>query len=816
MVTITNIDVFSNRFRTEKTGWLLGVVPEKITATINISVGWFGLASSDFPIIFSPLNSGILNEHQIIKCDAPVFTDFKKGDKINITSSGTNNRTGVFIIEKISDYILRIGITNDINNGETFVVLTGTTTNIIGVTPITAMNISYGLVENSEATNYLSKIDGSNQKFIAELIDAANITSTVPMIADGAKSWQNGSTTIKGNGIDTFFQKFIITHEFYLLPHYLGGQFDDIKMGTKPNYFNDLSALRYVAKIDAMYLATDPNNIQVGEINNVLGNTGWFNENFNNEPTKYSVSFLEHKKATGVIINSIELTTNENSFEIRIKNTTATPFSNGNTKVELGFSLCPEIDEYKNPIKTVIQNFALDKVFATVGGTIINGELFGSDEQVFKNVKATFISTSEIKITGKVALKQTLIDRIKGFVNQRYLIYVITQNHLLSTTLSDKASLLVEADDFFIDLSEDGLITFQNNFFPHNDPLLTGSASISSFPGDEVVLNSIMKMNLIGKNANIINGDTVDFKTLEIDIFAQKGSKSFIVEKFKYDFSNDIKAFGVTFVDFKQNRIFKLPTDDIRRLISIQRRFDLDTATIFAYQIKYPFLFRWEYWEQNLLVDGDFFLTTQPKNGKNNFWHRFNSLGWQIKISTKLKVSNAGFIQTYEGVKALPSYDYNSNSQWINETIKSFDLQPTPNQLISSGNNFVQGFEKTKIEAFFEKTVPFVPADISVLIWAEAKEAGGIAGRERISSLYDVSSDSMFESINATPRVKLTIVGQTVKAEAVINNTKIPAGIDSLEVYARLYEVMPPFTFFKIQTDNSFKLQTDNSKKLLS
>lgn len=787
-IKVTNSNIFGNRFRNEKTEWLLAVAPETITATIDIAIGWFAIANTSSKIKFNP--GGYINSQEIIKSASPVFAEFKNGDNVDVIfPSSPGDSFSSIITEKISDSVIRLG-------GETFITADYTDVEIIGKTPITGFNFFYGLIENSEALNFISKIDGSNQKFIAESIDATDLINVVPLLPDGLSTWQNGSATIKGAGVDTYYQYFTIAHEFIFLPSYLGGQFADLQNGLRPSYFDDINCLKYVAKFIGLYLASDPNKVQTGLINGILGNTGLFNENFNNEPTKYSIQSIVHKNPYNVVLSGVELTTTENTFEIIVKNLIDAPFSNTNTKVELGFSLCPGTSEYKDSTKNVVENFALDKALLTVGGATLNGDLFGTDEQIFKDVKVTFTSTSELKIAGKFALTQNLIDRVEGFLNHRYLIYVITQDHLLPSADADKVSLLVGANAFYQNFSEVGLIQFTNTFFTHNDPALVPTNPTEFFPGDEIIFNSLMQLDLTG-----LDGNLIDFKTLTTEVYATNGTDEFILESNVYNFANDLKVAGVTFVNSSQNRNFKLPLNDARRLVTVKRRTDLDFASTYGYEINYAFAYRWEYWVANALVDNAFFSVSEPQNGKNNFWHRFNSLGFTVNIRHKMRVDNNGYTEIFETSEPLPSADYDANPDWINTSIKSYDA--TSLELNQGGNKYVQGFAETKIEASFEKTTPFNPADIVVVIWAEVFEAGGVAGRTRISSIYDVGSESWFKGVAALPlKVNLTFGGgnTTVLAEAVIENTKLPVGISKIEIYSRIYDGLDSEFFLLLET----------------
>ena len=796
-VKVTSVE-FGNEFANAKTDWLLAVIGETITATIKISVGWFAIATPDDTITFTC--AGYPSPNELIQAESNVFLDFKVGDVID-TNSVLNTNSSLTITEKISDTIIRIG-------GHTFVAETSDTATVIGVTPITALTYFYGLIENSEAINYLSKIDNSSQKYKGVLLDASDLVTVSAMLPQGGKAWQNGSMTIIGDGVDTFYQKFIITHEFKVLPHFLEGYYQDLIDNIKPELFEDINSLKYVAQIQAQYDQSDPNNIQEGFIDNKLGNVGFYGERFNDQPTNYYIESIEHTTPGAIILPSIEASIIENNFKIVIKNTIDTPFVDNFSNIKLSFSLAPEVEVYQNQLQTVNENFAFDSAFLTLGSAPINGDLFGTNEQVFKSLEANFVSSSEIEIVGKIAFTAPLLTVINGLAEQKYLISAIVQDHTLDTPDADKVNLLADINEFYIPLIDDGMIEFETSFIEHNDDTEIGVLEPIVRPGDEVIVRSIIALDSTGRDL-----DTVDFNKLEVDIISTNGSETFVLDEFDYSFANDLKVGGVTFVNFEQNRVFKLPLNDPRRLISIKRREDLDAAGVYYYEVRYPILFRWEYWVKLNTVNTDFFDTSEPNNGLNHFWHRYNSLGWSIKARIRLSTDNNGVPGQYEDSLDMLSRDYNTNADWINEYIKSYTVPGA--ELVSAGTRFIQGFAKTRIEAFFEHITPFDPADITVVIWIETKEAGGVPGRMRISSLYDVGAESCFESVDTSNRVKLTFTSTTVIAEALINNSKIPDFPD-FAVYARLYYPASGTPLeAKMKEDGTFKLKEDGDYKIL-
>ncbi len=904
-----------NEFRPEATNWLLGVVQERIVTTINISIREVAIApSANSPFEFFP-SIGFINAAQIIKAKTPVFVNFKTGDTIKIINASTNNRATATITEKVSDYVIR--------TGETFVNAFSTSAEIISDDTVDGFNFRYGLIENDEAFNTLSKIDGSDQLFYANSISAADLVTVTNMLLGGSKAWQNGSCTIVGLGVDTYNQKFRIVHTCDILPNYLEEELDNFKNKIISSIFKGTKCLRYVADFEGLYDISDPNRKHSGQYDLAKGNTGWHGENFNNKPTKYSVDTVTYTKPDTSIVESVLYTTQETTVELKIKST-VDAFSNNNTKFLLCFELLPSKEEYSEETRNIKENFLFDRKLQTVGSAAANGDNYGTDQQVLKDVTATFVDAKNITINFKVKFSDKGLILISGLSSADYALSVVIQNHTLTSVLSDKTNVLADVGIITRDLTDDGLISFDSEMIEHDDADLSGTIDPETFPGDELIMRNIIRFDTEGRDKNKISFDKAIVK-----IIAENSTKaeSFELEKFIYDFTNDVKVNGVTQVDVTQEREFIMASTDVRKLIKIKRRSDIDEvgvlpptnlatngnfdlsltgwtvagpmrwetnpsfggtarcyqttgpsasitqtivttpgteytveievkATLFSvpalqglyilfdgvyspliktvgvhkltrvasgasavlsivrgyyggqynidnikvyeaaevtsaetnkffYEISYPFLMRWEYWENLLGVNNFFFNTSSPQNGQNHLWQHYQSSPWSVKAICQLIVNNDGFEQTYEKKLSLPTNNYSSNSLWTTKTLKSYDLDSS--ELLSGSDRLFYNFENVRLEAIFEKSVSIVAGDITVVIWAEAKEAGGITGRTRISSKYVVDSGSWFKSVDTSNKVKLTIVGNNVKAEALLDYTKLPA-YDSLRVYARIYE----------------------------
>jgi len=786
-VTVTDIR-FKNELRTEDVDFLLYNVGDKATIEIDISITNYAIASTDNEIIINNTD-GYIGSYWITDPSSQ-FVDFKVGDSITLYNYITHTNLGTeTVLEKLSDGEIRVSgnfglANNNVSQQALFSV----------VEDITSIRYKYNFLENDDQPVFESKIDGSVQEFLSKDLDASDTVTVVPMEALGIKSWQAGSATIKGAGLgfvaDLYTSKFTITHTTYITPFMLAAQWDDIQNRIAPDYFNTANALKAVFDFEAKYNYNDPNRIQTLEINEVLGNTGWFDENFNTGLTNYYVDSVVYKRADTTVIPDIELTTAETTVEIVIKNIVDTPFSNNNTKFVLNICQAPiDETEYLDKTKTVLENFLHDRKLQTVGSAAANGDNFGTDYQLLKDVAATFISSSEIKVTAKIAMASNVYDTLSDAEEANYMLWVTVQNHTLSTEVADKVSLLADADEYFIDITDDGLITITNSFLrhPHEDETTEAVSTVDMFPTDEVVAYSQFYIDKTGFTTEVVTLENVELK-----VKAKNTStlEEFDLDTFEVDMSGLPVISGNQYIDFSQDRVFHIPAGEIRKTIKVKRRIDLDTANNFYYEAWFPYLHRWEYWEALAGVNGDFFDTAEPQNGFNNFWHRFTTEpNWTIVYELLVSADKDGVNLNYSQESTLTSSDFDTNPAIFNHSIKSYD--PANTELYDGATKrYILGYEDTTIKAVFEKATPFNPLVTYMVFGIEEFEAGGIAGRRRISSKWEHDGDTWFLSVDGSKKIKLTFVGNTVTGEALIDKSKIPTSTQQFAVYARVYEIV--------------------------
>jgi hypothetical protein len=787
-IRVTNI-AFTNELKTNTTDWLLANRKDKIVATIDFEVKTVAISSTSNPFIIKNTD-GYLGTHWVTSNNND-FADFRVGDTVIIYDRSTASVTATTdIIEKLSDNEVRMTLATSPYglNTET------ATVNIYVTTPITAVRFKWNLIENNEPTNYLSRLTGQLQEAIIEE-KLANDTSTTTMLLMGGKEWQNGTVQIKGVSIGStgeYVSKYQLIHTFFV-------ENFDIFNDDFDRYLNG-NCLKYIYDITALYEFTNPNRLQQTISDEVLGNVGNYDENFNNRPTNYSISSVVYTDATPQTIDAVELTSGETDFVVTIQNTTDTPFSNNNTKFVLHFGRVPDAIDYTNTGENIDATFWNDRVVQTVGSAAVNGINFGTATQIFKDVTATFVSTSEITIQGKIALATDIVNDLPF----GYEFSVAIQKHTLQTADADKVTLLIDRSEFYQNVTDLNMIIFERNGYiihPNNSDAALNTTP-TTFRYDEGVGYCLFYIDRLTRET-----DDISITSFNCNLKAKNSvsNADFILEQFTFNSQNLPIVNGHQFISSSTPRPFKIPNTEIRKNIVINRRDDLDTATKIYYEMYYPFMIRWEYWVALANVNGAFFNQSEPNNGFNQNWFRYDDLtNWNIFFEFDIKATKNGEPQRYQDSFQVEVKDYLSNPDWINETIKirkkSDDSDVSP---------YLLAYEDCYAHATFESSsLTFANTDDLVVVFSiEQFEQGGVNGRDRASSRYAIESSSIFTGSVA---LSLSGGGTVVEAKVDIDIAKLAALEGDFTIVPRIYYPAPVMEDYKQFADYEFFEFEDN------
>ncbi|MHA2039513.1 MAG: hypothetical protein ACW98X_24090, partial [Promethearchaeota archaeon] len=341
---------------------------------------------------------------------------------------------------------------------------------LYGKTPLESLRFRFGLIENNEPTNFVSKIDGTAQNsFSASGVGfdtGGGVRSLVPVTlnsASGVDSWKEdfGSVTVAflstGTQLENYEQVFEINHYFSILPFYLDGELSNIQNNIQPPLFASTSTLKYVYDAQFNTTLSNPNGTKSVLIDSLLGSVGWYNESLNGNINSYTVRNLVYtNQDTLQVVNEIN---SQQKTKVEFKITSALGKFTTNTNVAVGIAILPESLNYQQNSNTIDENFILDRAFTTV-------DLGAVASSIITNYSAVYVSIGEILIDFDVDYLTAIEPTLE---NKNYVIFASTCDETANAGGTDRVCLKVDTQLYFYNPDVVDLIWVDDILhFPHN------------------------------------------------------------------------------------------------------------------------------------------------------------------------------------------------------------------------------------------------------------------------------------------------------------------------------------------------------------
>ncbi len=793
MIKVTSIQFDSTLDNSGYSDFLTGNIGDALKIKVNFFVENTNDANDDNTVSFAISNNNTLDVNSLITCENTEFvTGLKIGDEISIQNMGSGYNGTYIVTEIIDSQTFRVN--------DTFTTATKTSGEIVNQTNRKGLRYYYNFVENG---NEFASLTDPNEAQLFTFNDLDYTDDTVKNLkTTGQKTWQIGNVTIKALGIDNGKISYELIHNTTITPLHLANQLTDTANGIRPNYFNGGSTLNYIYQIDLGRNLLDTNNFESLQ-GSVIGNIGWFNENFNGLESNYQLEGLAYNNS----ISTLDFNVNTEVFISILCNDTSFTTS---TKVNLGFIYLPENEsDYQENNRLLKDNFCFDTKIVNANNSVVNGSNFSTGKQVIKNVKASLISSSKISITANIELGSDYKAIISESDFKNYLLFVAVENIANDFDSKDRVNLLCDVSKFAIELSDIELVKNEGTFFIEH-PYDTRSFGVSTLdiqPVDDVVCNSEFYIDFTD-----LENDNVLIKSVTPSLRLKKaGQADVILESNAINVDNSQiivdGLYNIQNINFAQGREFKIPIEEIRKYITFSRNINNDSGNKRYYSLNYPFMMRWEYWKQLLLAtySKDFFANLQDYQGYNHNWTRLaNVSGWSFIYQIDFVIERLGVLYNQTFTKSIVSKDFDSNTDWTT-TIVSSGLE-------NGGVKLIKGYEQTEITATFEKvsgTIPDVSA-VAIVLWIETYESGGITDIRRISSVHDNDSQSWFvENLVDISNPSSGVFVGTCN----IDNTKLPSN-NKYTIYARIYEVTVVEETYRITNDDIIRETIDNFNRI--
>lgn len=761
----------------------------------------------------TPDVSGIIYNNDLIYfSDADFLSNSQIGDTF-ITTDPSN--TGTFKLLEI----LKGGTIGRFDRTFTTSTLTTSVQYVANISDLKSLIYQYNIGVSSDFT---SLTDGSVQKFNADSSIPLTTSTSINVPAMGNLDWQIDALELDGTGYDPNFPSLVratvtLTHIVTVTPLFLAGQFDDMRLGIPPSYFKPDNSIKYQAEIDWNKSSSflDPSkSINIP----ATGQFGWFNTKYNGAKSDYSISSLTIQRISdSEFINQLEYDEVEVKF---IVTSTGAHFDTANTSFIFGFNYLPEDSEiYQNTNRNLATNFCFESKRFFPNNVAVNGPFYGTTKQVIKTVKGQVLTTTTAQITVRILFGSDRVSILKQEDVAKYAMWIIAERIDLDVEISDKSNLLVQVDQVHEQLVSVDLLTDVTKFIEHPYSVVgNGLDTLQMFPVDDVVANSVFALDYTG-----LESDGILLKSCTPSLVLTHASEADItLDSVRINLDN-FPTVGslpaVQAIDYNQLRPYKIE-DGIRKSISLERDYNSDSGSVKYFALNFPFMNRWEYWLQLagiISVPSSLFDPSVPFNGANNLWNRLaNSSGWSLKYRIVFEIIQNGQLFEQEFEHDLTSTYFDSNTDWNNCNIKTYDID-TDDEIFVGSKKYAYGSKDTKVVCSFEKTVGDVPVDaskVAIVIWGESYEGGGVTEITRISSLYDVTSASVFKSIDDSNRVVINKTGDVFTGTAIISGDKIK-NLSKMSLYARIYELQDVLDYGRVTNDFILRYTNDGQVRLV-
>jgi hypothetical protein len=695
---------------------LKGGVGEKIRAQIDVEVTWYTQLDS-----FSVYTSNPNNFMRIEVNGNDFYSDgFSVGDSVKVTLPSattpgpTTNTKYTGTIKAISTGEIEIdnlvlvqgtaftnGYVANLNNGF-----------LTGLTDLTALKYRFGLIENDEPFNTLSKLTNTEQIYLIDDINHGSpLTFSNGVSFGNNKAWDNGSIQVAyvqdvldkdRNVPELTSQRFRIIHDFVITPYYRDGELDALKDIDSPpsDIFKGDRSLKYVFNTEFRTTLNSPNTSKNADYDTQKGSVGYFGESFNGYANDYFIDRLVYFNVDDSIQTDkvqIDKKTNVSFYVNSLSGTlsASTPFVVGHS------ALLDSLD-YTRDTKTY-NNLWLNE---TLRGTVAASPVAGSG--IITNMTITNLNANESYISFDVEFTSDEQKQIEN--GQDYILHVTTYDTSTTVDTGDKVTNLIDVNVYEKSPDIAGLFDVEKlEQYPH--PLAFDSGVSEGFTEGKMFVEDGQMLSARFKVLNTYLGDdltlsedvTLEALRFKIVVFNTITSEWFDLRELEIDISNDVVSGNVQNIELDSTRGYILKDDDIFNYLKLTT--DNNDGTWQYYNLEVGYKIPWQDWLELEGADTIFYDKNLSNNGLNQNASRYMSLNdYTIRFLVDADVETIGVTTNYvKSSRNFTAFDRETDDQDPDAytcSINTYDARS-----IELENNVIDN-EFTEIRAVFTPVNP--------------------------------------------------------------------------------------------------------------
>jgi hypothetical protein len=446
------------------------------------------------------------------------------------------------------------------------------------------------------------------------------------------------------------------------------------------------------------------------------------------------------------------------------------PFPNDTSCVLNIIYLPLDETDYINTETDYIDNFRWDRIKLSIGVAAIDGDEFGTNNQIITNAVFTYITDFNCEVTFTADPSSNYADFLAGkeTTNRNYLIFITHQDRQADINGIDRTAVKCDVNEFVVDIDEPLLSTVINDnlwFYKFPDREVNELTDYEGQVRDSLYF--LFQFDIDGTQAKV--------NDLTVTIKAEKtGEDDVILEERQFSlttFEPDCEAVPAQHIDISENRGYPLPLDDPRNLITFSRNSNLDVGDFVAYDLRYGFMLRWEEWRDNPNKTKCF-----PEGTMD--WAAYSKAsGWQVKVYVTWNVENisTGNITEFEHSAEMSIVESDDPSSEIvppTVVVETFDETETYdlNGNLNKKGDTVVIATVTGVFAVF----PVGYDEYIGILRLDSKVLGGVNMIDEVDNFYPVRESSVWKE-----QTTVTLIDPfTIEIRSVIDFTKIRFDLD--------------------------------------
>ncbi|QHB40984.1 hypothetical protein HWC99_gp53 [Flavobacterium phage vB_FspS_tant8-1] len=537
-----------------------------------------------------------------------------------------------------------------------------------------------------------------------------------------------------------------------------------------PEYLNGDGSLTDNLKLVFYPEWNNPNTKIQNDLNQTkrLGNTGWFNENFNELPNDFSVDSVEYFDELGNVVSSIDYA-NKTKVKVIIS---GVQNLGSTTECGFGFAWIPtDENDFKNKTTSFHKNLFINSgdtengfVLDTLFPGLFYGFGIGNATMNVKDVKFT-------KVGDKIVFESMFVPTPEFFsifdskvsTDRKFILFVSVADGTLVRNFSNRVTLLCDLNDMVKSIPPAGKYEYLDNAFVEHP--------FSETNVGELVYDGIVQDDLLCRVPFRIPKDgSIVFQKMKFgfDVFNLSTGFSFELEKYEVDLiSLPIDSSGVQQFNINQTRGFKLENGNNKNWVKIKNEPTMNTSDLNGYLAYFATKIRWEDWIRRTDVPGIFFDALKANNGFNNDWFDFSTNnGFKVNFFVQIDALENNELKQFTNRFEIKLKDYDQNENIATEH-KFF--RDSDNTLLNIGADpetgkplgVVLSNEPTRIEITFE-ILDGGNWDLLNTYGVTTIEVDKGAGRfeqRQLSSVWGSENDNPLKPIAGETKLKLEVDG---------------------------------------------------------